>query len=90
MQMGEVTKEKKLEEFKKVVVPAVFGVLAGAFSFFTGDAGAGVLMLVLAVLAQKYIFMMTKTGMSGRDWVSVVLTTFLWWFIAWTLLLSMS
>ncbi|MHC1579992.1 MAG: EMC6-like membrane protein [Candidatus Alkanophagales archaeon] len=79
---------RRLEEFRKAVVPSVFGVLAGVFSFLAGDAGAGVLVLVLAVLAQKGVFTATGTEMSGRDWASVVLTTLLWWFIAWTLLLS--
>jgi len=90
MQMGEVARERKLEELKKVTVPSLMGVLVGIFSFLAGDAGGGVLMLALAVLAQKYVFTVIRMRMSGRDWAYISFTTFLWWFIVWTLLLNLS
>ena len=47
-------------------------------------------MLALAVLAQKYVFTIIRMRMSGRDWAYISFTTFLWWFIVWTLLLNLS
>jgi len=89
-------RDKKREEYeeglKKTLIPALFGVLAGVISFFALNNPAsedGLLIAILMVLVQKFVYPFTHTSIKGaKDWIYISFMTVFCWFIAFSLLLN--
>ena len=97
--------EKKLEYNNRVIRTAIasfMGILMGILSFMligdpTSTAGEpkailGWLFLLAGIVFQKHIFMIFKidyTKLGGKDWFYQGFMTFAFWFISWTILLTM-
>ena len=92
---GEKDKKKAeyVEGIIKTVVPFVFGVLAGVISFFMLGSNPtsedGLLIALLMVLIQKFVFPFLHTSIEGvKDWIYITFMTLFCWFITFSLLLN--
>ncbi len=98
---------KKAEHIDRVIrtaIAVVLGVVAGLASFYlagTMDPTTGIqpmpviglLVLILAIVIQKTIFMLIKIDISKlgkKDWFYQGFMTFATWFLSWTIMLSTS
>ncbi|MCS7130173.1 MAG: hypothetical protein NZ872_02000 [Archaeoglobaceae archaeon] len=81
-------------ELKKAIVPVLFGILAGFFSFLvTQDLrqrdAFGIIILVLFIYIQKFVFPKLNVKLQPKDWFGLSFITLASWYIAWTFLLNL-
>lgn len=96
---------KKAEHVNRVIrtaIACVLGMLAGLASFYLAGAMdpltgtqpmpvIGLLVLILAIVIQKTIFMVIRIDVSKlgkKDWFYQGFMTFATWFLSWTMMLS--
>jgi len=81
-----------IDRIKRTFVASMLGIVAGYISFRVGaDLSRGILLMLLAVITQKYIFFLTRRNiavLSAKDWFYQGFMTLSFWFITWTLLLT--
>jgi hypothetical protein len=82
-----------MERLKRTGIACGAGILAGVLAFFADPvpSGLGILLLLAAILLQKYLFLalrMDYLGLTSKDWFYQGFMTFSLWFITWTILLS--
>ncbi|MDI9609742.1 MAG: hypothetical protein QFX36_00245 [Archaeoglobales archaeon] len=80
-------------ELIKAIIPVFFGIFAGIFSFLiTQDLrqrdAFGIIILVLFIYLQKFIFPKFKVELQPKDWAGISFITLSSWYIAWTFLLN--
>ncbi|WP_290596076.1 MULTISPECIES: hypothetical protein [unclassified Archaeoglobus] len=81
------------KELKKVLVPIIFGVIAGLLSFAaTGEIrqrdAFGIIILVFMIYIQKFVLPKIGVNLEGKDWVGIAFLTFSSWYISWTIVLN--
>jgi len=81
-------------ELKKTLIPIILGAVAGLISFLvTQDLrqrdAFGIIILVLLIYVQKFIFPRLGIGLKARDWVGLSFLTLSSWYILWTFLLNL-
>ncbi len=81
-------------ELKKTLVPIILGAVAGLISFLvTQDLrqrdAFGIIILVLLIYVQKFIFPRLGIELRARDWVGISFLTLSSWYILWTFLLNL-
>jgi len=81
-------------ELKKTLIPIILGAVAGLISFLvTQDLrqrdAFGIIILVLLVYVQKFIFPKLGIELKAKDWVGISFLTLSSWYILWTFLLSL-
>lgn len=97
--------EKAAEHRERMVRTAIacfFGMITGAVSFILiGDTTTplgesrsilGLLLLLAGIVFQKHMFILLKidyTKLGGKDWFYQAFMTFAFWFISWTILLTL-
>lgn len=85
-------KEEYAEGIIKTAVPSLFGVLAGVISFFVvtnPSSEDGLLIAILMVLVQKFIYPFLHINMAGaKDWIYISFMTVFCWFVTFALLLN--
>lgn len=93
------TKEERIafhiRGVKMVLVPALFGALAGFLSspFFLSshNANFSFLVLAIAIYAQKYVLPplgIDSSKFGWKDWFFLAFMTFCYWFMTWTIILN--
>ena len=98
---------KKAEHVNRIIrtaIACILGMIAGVSSFYLAGAMdpvtgtqpmpvIGLLILVLAIVIQKTIFMVIRIDVSKlgkKDWFYQGFMTFVTWFLSWTMMLSIS
>ncbi|HJJ91775.1 MAG TPA: hypothetical protein O0Y15_03080, partial [Methanocorpusculum sp.] len=98
---------KKSEHVNRVIstaIACILGMIAGVSSFYLAGAMdpvtgtqpmpvIGLLVLILAIVIQKTIFMVIRIDVSKlgkKDWFYQGFMTFVTWFLSWTMMLSIS
>lgn len=85
-------KEEYVEGIIKTAVPSLFGVLAGVISLFVlnnPSSEDGLLIAILLVLVQKFVYPFLHTNMEGaKDWIYISFMTVFCWFVSFTLLIN--
>lgn len=97
--------EKAAEHRERMVRTAVacfFGIITGVISYtLIGDtttplgesrAILGLLLLLAGIVFQKHMFILLKidyTKLGAKDWFYQAFMTFAFWFISWTILLTL-
>jgi len=89
-------KEKEKAEYKegliKTLTPLLFGAIAGVISIFVLNdpkSPDGLLIAILMVLVQKFVYPFLHTSLEGvKDWIYILFITLFCWFIFFTLLLN--
>jgi hypothetical protein len=76
-------------------IASIMGIIAGVLSFILvhneSQGVIGFLLLLGAMVFQKHVFMLMKldiSGLGGKDWFYQSFMAFAFWFIAWTILLT--
>jgi hypothetical protein len=98
---AEIPKKKKTREDKqrehmdrirRTLTASFLGIAAGVIAFFMqDDPTTGFLLMLIAIIMQRYLFIPLRRGMeplSAKDWVYQAFMTISFWFIAWTILLT--
>jgi hypothetical protein len=100
MEIKTPTKEERIafhiRGVKMVIVPSMFGALAGVLSyalFLNAESTRpySLIVLVLAIYVQKFVLPMLGVDSKRfgfKDWFFLSFMTFCFWFVAWTLLLN--
>ncbi len=97
--------EKAAEHRERMVRTAIacfFGIIVGVISYsLIGDTTTplgesrsilGLLLLLAGIVFQKHMFILLKidyTKLGGKDWFYQAFMTFAFWFISWTILLTL-
>ncbi|MEG9193839.1 MAG: hypothetical protein HA489_00900 [Archaeoglobales archaeon] len=81
-------------ELKKTLIPITLGAVAGLISFLvTQDLrqrdAFGIIILVLLIYVQKFIFPKLGIELKAKDWVGLSFLTLSSWYILWTFLLNL-
>jgi len=81
-------------ELKKTLIPIILGAVAGLISFLvTQDLrqrdAFGIIILVLLIYVQKFIFPRLGIELKAKDWVGISFLTLSSWYILWTFLLNL-
>lgn len=81
-------------ELKKTLIPVFLGILAGIASLLvTQDLrqrdAFGIIILVLFIYVQKFIFQKLRVDLKAKDWIGVSFITLSSWYISWTILLNL-
>jgi len=93
----EKEKAEYVEGLKKTLTPFLFGALAGIISYALYTSGFivnptsedGLLIAILMVLVQKFIYPFMHTSIKGaKDWIYISFMTVFCWFISFSLLLN--
>ncbi|WFN35175.1 hypothetical protein L1S32_03395 [Methanogenium sp. S4BF] len=90
--------QKRKEHNERIIrtgIASIMGIIAGALSFLLvhneTQGVIGFLLLLGAMVFQKHIFMLIKldiSGLGGKDWFYQSFMAFSFWFISWTILLT--
>ncbi len=91
--------QKRKEHNGRIIrtgIASVMGIIAGVLSFLlvkpeTNQGVIGFLLLLGAMVFQKHVFMLIGLDISelgGKDWFYQSFMAFAFWFIAWTILLT--
>ncbi|MDK2794931.1 MAG: hypothetical protein PWQ22_59 [Archaeoglobaceae archaeon] len=80
-------------ELKKTFIPIILGAIAGLISFIvTQDLrqrdAFGIIILVLLIYIQKFIFPKLGVELKPKDWVGLSFLSLSAWYIVWTILLN--
>ncbi len=98
---AEIPRKKKTREDKqkehmdriwRTLTASFLGVIAGVIAFFIpDDPTTGFLVMLIAIILQRYIFIPLRRGMeplNAKDWIYQGFMTLSFWFITWTILLT--
>ena len=82
--------EEYEERVKKVLFPAIFGVVACILSFLLTEpaSGDGLLIAMILIIVQRYMYPLIHLNISAKDFLYISFITVFSWFIAFTLLLN--
>jgi len=82
--------DEYVEGVKKVLFPAIFGVVAGILSFLLTEpaSGDGLLIAMILIIVQRYVYPLIHLNISAKDFPYISFITVFSWFIAFTLLLN--
>lgn len=90
--------QKRKEHNGRIIrtgIASIMGIIAGVLSFLLihneTQGVIGFLLLLGAMVFQKHIFMLMKldiSGLGGKDWFYQSFMAFSFWFISWTILLT--
>lgn len=83
-----------MREALKVAVPILMGTIAGIISMLSTQGlrerdPFGIVILVLFIYAQKFIFLKIGTKLEAKDWFGISFLSFASWYLSWTLLLNL-
>jgi hypothetical protein len=97
----EIQKKKKTREDKqrehmdrirRTLAASFLGITAGIAAFyFQEDPTTGILLMLIAIIVQRYLFIPLRRGMEplgAKDWIYQGFMTISFWFITWTILLT--
>jgi hypothetical protein len=90
------TREEKqaehMDRIQRTLIASLLGILAGGVSFFMReDPTTGILVVLIAIIIQRYLFLPLRRGLSSlgsKDWFYQGFVTFSFWFITWTIFLT--
>ena len=93
------SKEQKRKEHNDRIIrtgiASIMGIAAGTLSYLLiqneNQGVIGFLLLLGAMVFQKHVFMLLKmdiSGLGGKDWFYQSFMAFAFWFISWTILLT--
>ena len=92
---GEQKRKEHNERIIRTGIASIMGIIAGILSFTLVQSDSqgviGLLLLLGAMVFQKHIFMLMKMDVSnlgGKDWFYQSFMAFAFWFISWTILLT--
>ncbi len=82
------------EEMIKLIVPIVFGIIAGAISYLiTGPIRQrdpfGIIVMVIFIYLQKFVYPAFGIKIEAKDWASFGFLTLASWYISWVFLLNL-
>ncbi len=81
-----------MDRIRRTLTASFLGVAAGVIAFFMpDDPTTGFLVMLIAIVLQRYIFIPLRRGMeplNAKDWVYQGFMTLSFWFITWTILLT--
>lgn len=79
-----------IDRIKRTLSASFLGLAAGIAAFLLKeDTMSGILLLFIAIIAQRYLFILLRKNMiplGAKDWFYQGFMTFSFWFIAWTIL----
>lgn len=80
-----------LDRIERTFIASIAGAMAGVITFIISDHTTGFLIMIIAIILQKYIFYPLRRGLpplGGKDWFYQSFMTFTLWFIVLTFLLT--
>jgi hypothetical protein len=81
-----------MDRIRRTLTASFLGVAAGVIAFFMpDDPTTGFLVMLIAIILQRYIFIPLRRGMEPlniKDWIYQGFMTLSFWFITWTILLT--
>ena len=92
---GDQKRKEHNERIIRTGIASIMGIVAGILSYLLvqneTQGVIGLLILLGAMVFQKHVFMLMKmdiSGMAGKDWFYQSFMAFAFWFISWTILLT--